>query len=270
MTSATQIKMVGYPDFWAQARQIDQYYFDQMPGLVERLNRIIKYSESQPLAKLVQALAKMVWDSAGAVEILCLNGYGLDALRLSRSMFEGAVTAAYLVKHPDELDDYLQFTKISAKRLLDYREQYPSPGLPPVVPEKKAAILARYEAVRSRYETNGRLRGEWCRVQFRQMVADVGLDAWYPGFYHIASAATHMNARGLYMHHSTDPDCKVMQSIAPSPENVSTSLVAARLAIQTALGAYSEVSEFKEIRIIVHEALENFVMKIAETNEEVL
>lgn len=51
--------------------------------------------------------------------LLAANGYGTGALKLLRSLFENAVTAAYLSSHPDEVERFLDFHIIHMHRLYD-------------------------------------------------------------------------------------------------------------------------------------------------------
>jgi len=58
----------------------------------------------------------MVANSFSAVVLLAVNGFGIDALKVGRTMFEAAVTVAYLRKNPTEYDDYRDFRFVRASR----------------------------------------------------------------------------------------------------------------------------------------------------------
>jgi hypothetical protein len=55
---------------------------------------------------------------------LALNGYGHDAMRIARGMYEAAVNATYLKLHPDEIDDYVDYHWVIQKKLYDYMQRY--------------------------------------------------------------------------------------------------------------------------------------------------
>src|SRR5712691_10410536 len=94
----------GFPDFAATV------YAEQGPALT--------------LAhKMIGALPKEMWGeqlvmnmlvrmtTSGWIELLILigNGAGLGAMKIARGMFETAVTAEYLRRTPEKIEDYVEY-----------------------------------------------------------------------------------------------------------------------------------------------------------------
>jgi hypothetical protein len=69
-------------------------------------------------------LAAIAANSFAALITLALNGYGHDAMRIARGMYEAAVNATYLKLHPDEIDDYVDYHWVIQKKLYDYMQRY--------------------------------------------------------------------------------------------------------------------------------------------------
>jgi hypothetical protein len=249
---------VGYPEFWDTARKLDPEFFRQTLELIPKLESCFGGVETDPLAKTVRAIAGIVCNSLGGITILALNGHGFEALLVARSMFEGAVTAAYLAKNPAEIADYLDFAKVSANSFLNYRKKYPVPNST-IDPNSEKRTRERFELVKGRYlRKNGTARSTWCRKSTLEMFAEVGLDAWYGSFYHLASAASHMNARGLYMSVEPGGENSIRLNIAPSEQWVKTSLAAARAAVLTALNSYYSIAKNPESKNHLQKILDSF------------
>jgi hypothetical protein len=240
---------------------MDPAFFNQLAEFIPAMDNSMRQQETEPLAKTVRAISRMVCDSLGGLSILALNGHDIDALRIARCMFEGAVTAAYLAKFQEELDDYLQFVRVSAKRLLDYSDENPN-GREPVDPLRRAQIESNFDSVKSRYtNSKGVLRQTWCRKPVSQMFADVGLAQWYPSFYHLASSAVHMNARGMFMHYHLSEAGDPVFAPPPRTDWIQQSLASARVAIWTSLRAYAEVTHESATRLLIDHAIELFSLK---------
>jgi hypothetical protein len=114
----------GHPEFWDIGHQTAPKFFEAVKTLEPSLNDIFSVGPSDPLHKVCRHVAKMVCNSLGALIVLTCNGYGNDAMKIARSMFEGAVTIGYLQKYPTELQDYMDFVWVSNHRLLEFLKEY--------------------------------------------------------------------------------------------------------------------------------------------------
>jgi hypothetical protein len=74
-------------------------------ALVPIANALFEKPVAEPLSKVLRFLAKMVANSNGAVLSLVVYGYENDAMKIVRSMYEGAVTAAFPRADPEKVDD---------------------------------------------------------------------------------------------------------------------------------------------------------------------
>lgn len=50
---------------------------------------------------------------------MCENGYGFGGLRLLRSMYERAVTLAYLMRNSNEIEDFLDYFLVTQRKTLN-------------------------------------------------------------------------------------------------------------------------------------------------------
>lgn len=234
---------VGYPDFWQHAHASWGDFYAIQREIHPDLLKIMGYAESLPLAKTVKTLCFMVSSSMSGLTILTLNGHGLDAMRIARSMFEGSVNAAYLVKEPSELDAYHAYAKVSSKRLLDYTSSFG--GKTKGFSEEQAAeIDAQYRAVRHLFPGKPeKLPNGWCRLQLAQMFERVGVGSWYRGFYHLSSALVHMDCRGMHSHFGVGESENPIFLFPPTDIMIKQAHAAARVAVHLVLTAYGKCTD---------------------------
>jgi hypothetical protein len=166
-----------------------------------------------------------------------MNGYGNDGIKIARTMFEAAVTVAYLRKHPDEFEDYFDFHFIVAMK----RQRYMEAHAPERLKEVPAEVIERnkqgHARVVPRFTAKGRVRGRWSKRPFSQLCADLGLEEHHLTFYAFASDITHGNVSGVMA--QADPEPGVLDAdIAPSEKFVDLALRTAHFAFVFSASEY--------------------------------
>jgi hypothetical protein len=137
MPEQAQIQ-VGYPDFWPVILNRHPKFFEITQDLGSTVDALFSKAHTKAMHRVCRQLAKMVANSLCSVLLLGMNGFGNDALKVARSMFEAAVTVAYLRKNPNEFDDYFDFHFIVAMRRHQYMEKYSPESLAKVTAEKQS------------------------------------------------------------------------------------------------------------------------------------
>lgn len=141
-----------------------------------------------------------------AVLLLGMNGLGNDSFKIVRSMFEAAVTIAYLRQHPEEFDDYLDFHFIVARKRLRYMEKYVPKSFSKLSPGVIASANTGYDRVKSRYMNKwGKVRGRWSKKGFPEICAELNLEELYLTFYDLASHIIHADISGVMAQGSREP-----------------------------------------------------------------
>lgn len=231
------VMQVGYPDFWPVVLERHKKFFLVTQDLGPTIDDLFSVAHSETLHKVCRHLAKMVANSVGAVLLLGMNGYGVDAIKIARTMFEAAVTVAYLRKHPDEFDDYFDFHFIVGMKRHRYIEKHAPAHLKNVTKEAIDSIMHGYARVSPRFTVNGRVRGQWSKRPFSQLCADLGLEGHYLSFYALASNITHANISGVMS--QADPEPGVLDvDLAPSEQFVDMALSTAHCMFVLAISEY--------------------------------
>jgi len=143
---------------------------------------------------LLRLLARSASNSFGALITLVLNGYGNDAMRIARSIFETDIVAGYLKRHPEEIGDYFDYHVILQKRMYDYMREYTPELLERIDSGVISEMKSRYAGVGPRLR---RRRKGWTEKSLENMAADVGLTELYKTFYSWASSLHHADIVGL-------------------------------------------------------------------------
>jgi hypothetical protein len=173
--------------------------------LVRLSNGLFNCPLCVPLHKVIRFIARIVVNSNGAVMALAVNGYGNDAMKVARSMFEGSVEVAYLRLHPELVDDYIDFPSIPRWQLYEYFVSTNPECVKHIPAGRVDAMRHEFELTASRFRNKkGALLGSWCRKSLRKMAEDVGLGGWYPVFYTRASGMEHLDMSGIEAQKSRD------------------------------------------------------------------
>jgi Family of unknown function (DUF5677) len=195
-----KIAMVGNEDHWQKAFELKPDAFMEIGNLVDVVHKIARIPFTSALHRLMRHLMLTGVDSLNAVMILLQNGYTHDGLRLTRSIWEAAVTVAYLRKFPAEVDDFIEFNPIILKQQLDqYDLLYPE-QTKKISKQERKKIQENYEKANPRFKrADGSIRRTWCKNSIFKMAQLTKREAHYHTFYNVACAGTHLNIYGVQM-----------------------------------------------------------------------
>jgi len=156
--------------------------------------------ETRTFERTLRYFAVCLANSSVAVATLCGDGFGADALKISRSMFENYITFRYLLLRPNELNDFLSFDAVARyKRLQCYKAKFPQ-TYSMFSADQIKAVEKNYSAVKKNFlNRNGKTRDRWCRHDLAAMARIVGRAEMYDLFYRHASSVLHIDPMGLTM-----------------------------------------------------------------------
>lgn len=182
----------------------------------------------------------MVANSFGAVVVLVANGYGGDALRVARSMYEGAVIVGYIQKHPEVFDTYYEFHWVLAKRSVDWMTEHAPEELKKLDPKKVKEIEDNFARVKPNYQTEkGKIRDSWSKTPLRNMAEDIGM-ADLHSYYEQASSMHHANVQALSSQLEVSADETIVDfDVAPSDHWAGEALMLAMGSFVQALKGYN-------------------------------
>ncbi len=242
----------GFPHFWQTSYDAYPQFFSAAVNLMKTANQFLDEPVKGRLCRVLRFMLGAVSNSLGAVMTPALNGYGHDAVRIARSMFETAVNAEYIRRDPCELNDFLDFHWIRLRQTVDYYRQYAPTEVTAASKDRIDEIDSEYSKVKDRF-TDGRKkpRGSWCKRNLRQRCEAIEVAELYPMFYQHASDFEHGNVRSLAQQ-STET---LGIGSAPSLKSLDVALKCAHLSAVYMLGAFHAAAQL-ERNVALNEAFE--------------
>jgi Family of unknown function (DUF5677) len=189
----------GFPNLWDAAYTAHADEIRAIDRVQEVANELVVATKEGPdeLVEVARALTGVNSASMSDVLILVGNGRGTGAMKVARSMFEVAVVAEYLVKHPDKVDLYLAFAHVIGWRYLELLDRIFHAQ---IAPELMREAEAQYNTVKGKFEKDGRVRNNWTDKSLRRLADDIGRADLYDLVYGLASMLHHVNVGALISH----------------------------------------------------------------------
>ena len=240
MSNAQLDVEIGFPKFRSHVYAKYSVPIQEAVKLSELASVMFKKPVSEPLHQVIGRIASIVTNSLGAVVLLVLNGYGHDAMRIVRSMFEGAVTVAFLKRHPEQFQDYWAFRHIRRKRSYNVMLKHFSAKAQKISPEKVAQMEQHCLSVVNQFkDKRGKVRHRWSSVGLAEMAKEVGMEWEYRTVYSWTSSMLHVDIGALSL--QADPVTKEGDA-APSQEWLGESLITAHRSVLQVLDNYNEIA----------------------------
>ena len=158
-----------------------------------------------------------------AIQLLCLQGYGQDAMLLMRSFFELVVTAQYLTQTDtrQRVAQFRAYYNILSAQLIDVRKN--DPTFVQSLKERGARTLRKIGSDRQRAKRRfpffrGGAMG-WTGSNLEQVAAAVGQKGAYDSLYRLSSQFEHPSFFAL--HRYVFPAARtIAEAVTPSREHV--------------------------------------------------
>ena len=113
--------IIGNPGEWDKFVKEHPVFCEKLKDLYTTTTKVFirKSTAHNSADHVVFFLGRLCAEDFSEVLLMCGNGYGYGAMRLLRSMYERAVTQAYIAKHPKEADNFLDYFLVTPKKTLD-------------------------------------------------------------------------------------------------------------------------------------------------------
>ena len=210
----SQALAAGFSEMWQPVYDKYKMFFESGAKLQLIVNEMIRQPIQGQLLYIVGQMAAAAANTYGALLTLVLNGYGHDALKLARSLFEIELNILWLKNHPEDLADFLDYNIIQQKQLYDMLSEDQKQQVPK---ERYEQMMQDYNRLLPRFATGRdktRARNEWCRESLFDRAKEAGPDYLnlYRSFYRQASSLHHLDIGGIVSH----LDDRVNAHMAPS------------------------------------------------------
>ena len=230
--------IAGNQEMWQPVYEKYRPFFDATTRMFALANEIRDRELSEHLAQIVGRMVFAAVNTYGAIQTLILNGYGVDAVRLSRCIYETEVNIIWLRNHPEDLRDFLDYHFVKQKELYDAMDVEQQGRLSR---EDRERIVAEYNAVLPRFASKTdktRPRNEWCRESLYKRAKEAQQEPLYRLLYRPASSIIHGDIAGLMA--QLDDESRV--DTAPSFKSLDDALVNGHGSLLRCLGYLDEIA----------------------------
>ncbi len=206
--------VAGLPEMWQPVYTKYKPFFDSAAKMAPIVTEMTATPVQGRLSQIVGTNGGRSANTHGALLTLVLNGYGHDAMKLARSLFEIEMNIIRLRDHPDEIEDFMGYHFIQQKQLYDL---FTDEQKNQVSKKRYGEMMSAYNAVLPRFATKRdktRPRNEWCGISLYERAKEAGPDYLdlYRMFYRQASSIHHLDFSGLAAH----SDANMLADMAPS------------------------------------------------------
>lgn len=231
--------LVGSNHMATERNEIIRKDVEALQALILVAKDVLGKTETRPLQRTLRYLAVSLANSSVAVAMLCNDGYGADALKIARSMFETYITFRYLLQRPAELSDFIAFDAIARyNRLQSYKTKFPR-MYALFSAERIKGVNDNYNSAKKKFVgRKGRIRNRWCPYSVAEMARITGCAEMYDLFYRHASSLLHVDPMGLTM--LIDGRSLEIQP-GPTARHIGVAMRMAALVFHDALSRYSKL-----------------------------
>jgi len=217
----------GFPEIWDQVYGQCSVFFEGAKELEQLMDEILQTGQTKAVApadKAVFGLSRLT--AIGLVELLVLaaNGCGQGAMKIARGMFESALYAEYLRRHPEEAGDYIDFGQVVLWKRHQWIKENSPEGTTGQSSEAVRHLEENFNRVKDRFTRKGKIRGQWCRKQISQIAEEMGRKNQYEGPYSFACSIHHGSFEGLLSYFERR-DSNTKFGAPPSLEGVPLALI---------------------------------------------
>jgi hypothetical protein len=180
----SQLRFVaGIPSEWAEFESRRRPFLERQPNLTEAMN--IAFSRTlltgEPIERFVFGFGRLCCEDFFEVLLLSTNGYGVGAAKLLRTLFEHAVTLHYLNEHPDELNNFFDYSFVTEHKLLKpILDTFGTTGFANTG-VSEAEVEERFQGVKDRFKITDckkcgtqKLNHTWSKLDFVSMAKQTG------------------------------------------------------------------------------------------------
>lgn len=202
--------IAGIPAEWQDFEARHRMFLERYSHLREALDTAFlrTLTRSEPIEKFVFGYGRLCCEDFSEVFLLCANGYGVGALKLLRTLYEHAVTLRYLHEHPEDLDNFWDFSYVAEHKVLKpiietfgERAFENTPIRPTEVEERFQSVKDRFMITDCRKCETKRLNHTWSKLDFATMAKRSGrlgtliVPAYYTPLIHAHSNVASLTSR---------------------------------------------------------------------------
>ena len=154
--------------------------------------------------RVVFLIGRLCVEDFSEVFLLSGNGYGFGALKILRGLYERAVTSAYIAKHPEQADAFLEYHHIHQGKMLTHAKPLLNKARNQITSEELRSTEELYKTYKGKFReplckkcNTYRTRFSWSPLDLASMARDVDMEALYFAGYYFPTLQSHATASAV-------------------------------------------------------------------------
>jgi hypothetical protein len=270
----------GFPDEWKAFATRNLEFTRRFENIAKAIDITFQriHQTTGPTERTIYFLGRLGVEEFMEILLLCANGYGIGAQKLIRGMYERAVTARYLFKHPEETDNYLAFHRVTDHKLMVAIQSSMNPGV--FSQEQVEKIKRDFEAVKGRFTIadcrtckTTRLNHTWSKTDLVSMARE-SEDLWrfiVPAYY-LPTREFHSTMGAIFSRLDADAAAKNEGLIfdgAAQRDRADQAIITAHTILLNVLDLQRECFQIKELEPLIQACFEDFRAVLKEQSNRV-
>jgi len=190
----------GFPEEQQEFQERNPRFVEVLPAFKERIDQVVsrEFMPANLAQRIVFGLGKLAAEDFMEILLNCANGYGMAGLKLLRPMFEVTVTAMYLARHEDEVEQFMDYHYVHQRKSLMIAADVGADLGAIVTEAQRRAVEEAYQAVRPRYRQvicakcqTERELASWSKKDLMAMAREVNLGRAALGLYFLPTLQIH-------------------------------------------------------------------------------
>jgi hypothetical protein len=278
--------LYGYPEEWKSftIRHLEfTKRFENIAKVIDAAFQRI-HKTTGPTERTIYFLGRLGIEEFMEILLLCANGYGIGAQKLIRGMYERAVTARYLFKHPEEIDNYLAWHRVTDYKLFVATQSGKTSGMFSFKPKQIEKIKADFEAVKERFMIPAcqedcekckqvrRLNHTWTRTDIVSMAREFeDLQALFVPAYYLPMREFHSTMGAIFSRLDAEAAAKDEGLIfdgAAQRGRADQAIITAHTLLLNILDLQRECFQIKELEPLMQACFEDFRAILKEQSQK--
>jgi hypothetical protein len=277
--------LYGFPDEWKSFANRHLEFTRRFENIAKAIDVAFQriHQTTSPLERTIYFLGRLGVEEFMEILLLCANGYGIGAQKLIRGMYERAVTARYLFKHPEQIDNYLAWHRVTDYKIFVATQSGKSSEVFSFKPELIEKIKANFEAVKERFmvpacqedcekcRTARRLNHTWTRTDVVSMARESeDLQAMLVPAYYLPMREFHSTMGAIFSRLDADAASKSEGLIfdgAAQRGRADQAIITALTLLLNILDLQRECFQIKELEPLMQTCFEDFRTVLKQQSE---
>lgn len=203
---SSNLPTIGSPSEWQAFWNRHPLWPEKFKFLHSTLEKVFmrEMASEGPTDRVLFFIGRLCVEDFNEVFLFSGNGYGFGALKILRGLYERAVTLAYIAKHPEQADMFLEYHHIHQGKMLRHAMPLLAKASGQIPSEELRSAEALYNTYKGKFReplckkcNTYRTRFSWSSLDLVSMARDVDMEGLYFAAYYVPTLQSHATTSAI-------------------------------------------------------------------------